>query len=282
MEINSVEKGIGILKTDGRLRFFFLGVGSAFTKKHFQTNLLVIKGEDHLLIDCGTLCSRSLYALGLSITDIKNFLITHSHADHIGGLEEAALMARYVTRVKPRLIIDARYEHILWEMSMRGGCAYNEEVAGSILSFKDFWEVIRPKFLPEYPRETLDSACGDIKIKMMRTRHIPNSADNWTSSFWSCGVIINDRVMYSSDTRFDPELITDYDDRFELEVIFHDCQFFTGGVHASLEELKELPETIKAKMYLVHYGDNWENFADIVKDYGFAGLGQQHVGYDFF
>ena len=282
MEINKVKKGKGILKTDGRLRFFFLGVGSAFTKKHFQTNLLVIKGDDHLLIDCGTRCTQSLYTQELSITDIHNFLITHSHADHIGGLEEAALMARYVKKMKPMMIIDETYQHILWDMSMRGGCAYNEEEAGDILTFKDFWEVIQPKHLPEYPRQTFGSNCGGIKIKMMRTKHIPDSTDNWANSFWSCGVIIDDKAMYTSDTRFDPDLVTYYDEKLELETIFHDCQFFTGGVHASLEELKTLPDNIKAKMYLVHYGDNWEQFEEKVKEYGFAGLARQHTGYDFF
>ena len=281
MEINTVEKGPGILKTDGRLRFFFLGVGSAFTKRHFQTNLLVIKGDNHILIDCGTRCTQSLYTLDLSITDIKNFLITHSHADHIGGLEEAALMARYVKKTKPTMIIDETYQHILWDMSMRGGCAYNEEDAGDILTFKDFWEVIRPKHLPEHPRQTFGSSCGKIKIKMMRTKHIPDSTDNWANSFWSCGIIIDDRVMYTSDTRFDPELVTYYDEKLNLETIFHDCQFFTGGVHASLKELNALPKNIKEKIYLVHYGDNWEKFIDKVKEYGFAGLAKQHTAYDF-
>lgn len=281
MEINTVAKGKDILKTDGRLRLFFLGVGSAFTKRHFQTNLLVIKGNDHLLIDCGTRCTQSLYTQELSITDIQNFLITHSHADHIGGLEEAALMARYVKKTRPIMIIDETYQHILWDMSMRGGCAYNEEEAGDILTFKDFWEVIRPTHLPEYPRQTFASSCGCINIKMMRTKHIPDSTDNWANSFWSCGVIIDDRVMYTSDTRYDPDLVTYYDDKLELETIFHDCQFFTGGVHASLDELNALPEKVKAKMYLVHYGDNWEQFEDKVKEYGFAGLARQHQGYDF-
>ncbi len=68
---------------------------------------------------------------------------------------------------------------------------------------------------------------------------------------------------------------------FNFEVIFHDCQFFTGGVHASLEELKELPPEIKKKMILTHYGDNWEKFEEKVKQYGFAGLNKQHVYYEF-
>ena len=76
-------------------------------------------------------------------------------------------------------------------------------------------------------------------------------------------------------------MLTTYTDLHDIEYIFHDCQFFTGGVHASIDELKTLPEAVKAKMYLVHYGDNWEKFEDKVKEYGFAGLGKQHISYDF-
>ncbi|MGC8766060.1 MAG: MBL fold metallo-hydrolase, partial [Brevinematia bacterium] len=83
------------LKNDGYLSLFFIGVGSAFTKKHYQTNLLIIKGDKHLLIDCRTKCPQGLYNIGLSVTDIENYLITHSHADHIGGLEEVGLINRY-------------------------------------------------------------------------------------------------------------------------------------------------------------------------------------------
>ena len=47
------------LTNDGKLSFFFLGTGSAFTKVNFQNNVIVIKGKDHILIDCGTLCPFS-------------------------------------------------------------------------------------------------------------------------------------------------------------------------------------------------------------------------------
>ena len=37
------------LKNGGSLDLFFLGVGSAFTKRHYQTNLLIVKGDEHQL-----------------------------------------------------------------------------------------------------------------------------------------------------------------------------------------------------------------------------------------
>ena len=109
------------LTNDGKLSFFFLGTGSAFTKVNFQNNVIVIKGNDHILIDCGTLCPFSFSKFNSNITDIKNILITHSHADHVGGLEEVALMNMYVTKQRPKMILTDEYKKILWNHTLRGG-----------------------------------------------------------------------------------------------------------------------------------------------------------------
>lgn len=58
-------------------------------------------------------------------------------------------------------------------------------------------------------------------------------------------------------------------------LIFHDCQLFeTGdnnrlGVHASYQQLKQLPDDIRRKMWLYHYGDT--PLPNASKD-GFAGF----------
>ena len=129
------------LTNDGTLSLFFVGVGSAFSKTHYQNNALIIKGKEHLLIDCGTKTPQAFYELGMNITDIRNFLITHSHADHIGGLEEVMLMNRYVKREKPTIVINDTYQHVLWDKSLKGGSGFNEEEAGRLLSFANLWDI---------------------------------------------------------------------------------------------------------------------------------------------
>ncbi len=270
------------LSNDGRLSFFFVGVGSAFSKRHYQNNLLIIKGQDHLMVDCGTKTPQAIYELGIPITQIRNFYITHSHADHIGGLEEVMLMSRYVLRQKPHIWITEVYQHLLWDMSLRGGCSFNDVVEGRDLTFGDHWEIHRPDWLEGYPRETYGFKVGSLQFKAMRTKHIPADARNWSDSSWSTGLVVDDRILFSGDTRFDPQLVTDYCSRFNIEYIFHDCQFFPpGGVHASIDELKDLPASIKSKMILMHYGDDWERNEEKVKSLGFHSLARQWTYYVF-
>ena len=142
------------LMNEGKLSLFPVGCGSAFSKVLYQNNWLVVKGDTHVMIDCGTRTPQALSQLGRPVTDIGTWLITHSHADHVGGLEEVMLMGRYVARSKPEIIITPEYEETLWNMSLRGGGEFNEVHDGKGLDFGDFWTTIRPQPVEGYPRDT--------------------------------------------------------------------------------------------------------------------------------
>ncbi|MEE8206459.1 MAG: hypothetical protein V3T82_05885, partial [Nitrospinaceae bacterium] len=75
-EVNKIcEKGKPLsLKTDGHLRVVFIGVGSAFGKRRRQSNILVIQGDHHVLIDCGTQGPLALNDMGLSVRDVNCYL----------------------------------------------------------------------------------------------------------------------------------------------------------------------------------------------------------------
>ncbi|MDR1932447.1 MAG: MBL fold metallo-hydrolase [Spirochaetales bacterium] len=266
---------------DEELRLFFIGTGSAFSKILNQTNLLIIKGKDHLLVDCGTKTPQALHSIGCPLSNIRNYFLTHTHADHIGGVEEVCLTSRYMKKKKPAICIPEYFENILWDYSLAGGAAYNERTGGKPLTFGDFWEIKRPVWAAGYPRETWEADIGSINLKIFRTMHIPDSASTWEDSFPSFGLVIDNIILFSSDTRFDPDMVRDYGSNKKIQAIFHDCQFFTGGVHSSLEELSTLPKDIRAKTYLMHYQDSWEKVLPAVEEAGFAGFARQHVYYIF-
>lgn len=268
------------LTNDGRLQLFFVGTGSAFNKVNFQTNLLVIKGKDHLLIDCGTICPYALSTYNTPISQIQNVLPTHSHADHIGGLEEMALAGRYIAGNKPKIIITDEYKKLLWENSLKGGCTFGEESAkGKFFTFEDYFQQIKPVELKNTPRPVYEANCGSINVKLIRTLHINCGTNDWNKTFYSVGVLIDNRVFFSGDTLFDKPLLDMLEETYKPETYFHDCQFYEGGVHASFKELCTLPESIKNKMFLCHYGENFKDFKPENK--GFAGFAERGIYYNF-
>lgn len=294
-KINPVCKNGGPLPLstqDGHLRVVFIGVGSAFAKRNRQSNMLIIQGDHHVLIDCGTQGPLALNDLGLDVIKVRCYLPTHSHADHVGGFEEIALMNRYLSRDKgamPRMIILRDYQDLLWSKTLSGGAEFCEANQGRTLQLTDFFEILRPHTVQVEGRKFWVYKHGPIEIMLMRTRHFPDTAINVDESQWCCGVFINRRVWISGDTMFDRE----YPSRFykEAEVMFHDCQMFNGGVHASYQELMTLSAEIRAKIFLYHYNDNWDMpekwvkpsdpfTGDPIKD-GFLGWAQQQVAYDF-
>ncbi|HUW41424.1 MAG TPA: MBL fold metallo-hydrolase [Rectinemataceae bacterium] len=269
------------LANDGDLSLTFIGAGGAFSKKFYQNNILLVKGESHVLVDCGSRTPEALGRLGLSVTDVENYLITHSHADHIGGLEEVMLGNRYGPGKKPKLVATERLGRILWTMSLRGGSAYNEVHDGKSLELADFWDFIVPSHVPGGGRELCEVEVGDLNLRLFRTMHIPDSAPDWRSSFLSYGLIIDKRILFTSDTRYDPRMVAELEAEYGFEAVFHDCQLFTGGVHASLDELSGLSEAVRAKTRLMHYGDAVESYADRIRKLGFAGIAEQGASYVF-
>lgn len=270
-----------LTRDDTSLSLLFIGAGSAFTKKFYQNNALIVKGTDHVLIDCGSRTPEALAALGLSVADVHTYLITHSHADHIGGLEEVMLINRYMAKRKTTMVAPPAYRKFLWKHSLKGGASYNERVDGKYLRFDDFWDSAEMVPVPGADRELCETRIGSIKLAMFRTKHIPDSAPTWRSSSPSYGVVIDDRILFTSDTRYDPEMFDFLAKRYTLDAIFHDCQLYTGGVHASLEELRKLPASLKAITSLMHYGDKVADYAAKALDYGFKGFVQQGTPYVF-
>lgn len=268
------------LVNDGQLSLFFIGTGSAFTKKYFNTNLLIIKGETHLLVDCGNLCLFALETLyNTKSTEIQNLFITHPHADHIGGIEELIFTHKYISHSKVNIFISDFFKKKLWNESLKGGCQFSE--SGKMF-FEDYFNQIKPKKICTNPFDIFEFNCGNINIKFFRTLHVTSIPGSLKKSQLSYGIIIDNRILFTGDTQFNLSqldyILEEYPD---IETIFHDCDIsnYVTSVHASYNQLKSLSKDVKSKTYLCHYNQNKET-VDCKAD-GFAGFAESGVYYDF-
>jgi len=220
------------------LKIRMLGTGSAFAKKFNNNNALIETDGGVLLVDCGVTAPRALYDLGKTFNDIDAVLISHIHADHVGGLEELAFQMKFRFKRKPILYIADNLRHILWEHSLRGGLEQDGNNA-----LEDYFDV-RP-LTPGVATELLPG----LRAELIPTRHIPNK--------FSYSFLFNGEFFYSADMVFSPELLTHLVRERGVKIIFHDCQLRSPGlVHADLASLLTLPEDIQQITYLMHYDDD--------------------------
>lgn len=238
-----------------------IGTGSAFAKRYYNNNALVYGSSFKLLIDCGTTAPRSLHELNIAPNQLDGILITHQHADHIGGLEEIALRLYYsYNRKRIKLFVPETLVQPLWDYSLRGGL---ENVAEGFSSLSDYFEIVLLR--DGVPLQVSD----DITIEPLRTKHIQQKS--------SYSYIINDILFYTADIVFSPDLLEHVTEKRGCRHIFHDCQLTSPGVvHAALEELLTLPEKLQRMIYLMHYGDDMEQHTGRTGSMTFV---MQHVLY---
>lgn len=236
-----------------------LGTGNAFAKAYYNNNALLETGGRTLLLDCGTTAPRALYELGIRFDAIDAILVSHIHADHIGGLEEFAFQCKFIYRRKPVLYIASQLVEPLWEHSLRGGLEQD-----GFHSIDDYFEVRTLE--AGVPAELLPG----LKVELVPTRHIPGKT--------SFSVLLNDFFFYTADMVFDRELLERLVSERGVSVIFHDCQLHPPGVvHADLSKLLTLPEELQKIIYLMHYSDDQPDF---VGRTGFMTFIEQHKFYD--
>lgn len=219
-----------------------LGTGSAFAKEFNNNNALLTVDGLNLLVDCGITAPKALHEMGYNFNNLDAILLTHIHADHIGGLEELAFQMKFIFGRKPTLYLADTLVTPLWEHSLKGGL--QQDAAETLESFF----VVRP--LNEgVPHEIFPG----FNVELIGTKHIPNKP--------SYSFLFNDFFFYSGDMVFDPDLLEDLVNSRGVRIIFHDCQLHPPGVvHASLSQLLTLPDSIQERTFLMHYGDDQPEF----------------------
>ncbi len=267
------------------LTLTFLGVGSAFAKRNHQSNVLIEawnhgpdkqdEPNDTMLIDLGGTGNLALHELmqkpgydylnmdgSVDYRKLRRILITHQHGDHIGGLEELSLTNVFVQSdpktgkaFKPQIISSMNILVNLWDTSLKGGMS---PMPGRYALLQDFFFIlaVRATDTGYEPFQLLKR----YQFEIFPTDHIQIERKyDWPSN----GVLMRDlktdeTVFFSGDTRFDFETYRGM--MTSAKMNFHDVQLVENEnpVHASLSELRTMPDDVKKKTFLYHYGDTWD------------------------
>lgn len=229
-----------------------LGVGGAFTRKDYHTNILVLAGDTVVLIDCAdpihrTLAQQTVRA-GRPVhhADVQDILITHLHPDHSNGLESLLLHRRFILDAPPpRVYALPEVCDVLWNGKLAASMARSEipeiDMREDFVE-EDFYEL-------KAVDEDLPFDIGPMHFEVHRARH----------SLPTCGIRVScgGRTFgYSCDTILFQEHI---DFLAQADLIFHETT--PSPIHTRYEELLELPDEIRRKMMLVHMPDSFDRAA---------------------
>ena len=248
----------------------FAGTGAAFCigEDMYQSNMILEVEGRRLLIDCGSDIRRSLERMGLSARHFDALYVSHLHSDHVGGIEWFCFTRHFdpgVTRAK--LFAVEELIAPLWEHSLRGGLEIADATPCTLETYFDV--------MPVDSEKGFDFNGSHLEIVPCPHVVIPN-ATMLSYGLFARGARRN--FYLSTDMRFEPERQMPHWRR--ADIIFQDCETSPtlSGVHAHYSELKQLPDDIRAKMWLYDYQP--PPLPDAVAD-GFAGFVVRGQTFDF-
>jgi ribonuclease BN (tRNA processing enzyme) len=223
-----------------------LGVGDTFSERHNTAALLLECEGFRLAVDCPDryrgvlLCAGRRASRSVALESIDDVFITHVHGDHMNGLEGVAFYKRFAEGKRVRLHATSEVRDVIWDQRLRAPMeSLWDGSTFHTMGFDDYFDFTRAPWEREF-------AVGPFEITLRRTiHHVPTAA-----------MLVRARgrtLGYSSDTAFDPELITFLS---RADRIVHETNL--GPAHTPYAMLLTVPTEIRRRMRLIHYPDAFD------------------------
>ena len=241
------------------VRLIPLGVGDAFTARHYTTCLALGVEDSWLLIDCPHPVRKmwreaSLSALGeaIDLDKVAGVAITHLHADHASGLEDFAYFAHFGLKRRATWLAHPDVSAQLWDGLLSAGMGRMRLSPDGVSARKKLDDYVDLIALDaEKPVEF-----GPFSIECRPTIHsIPTTAFRIE--------VAGRTFAFSADTAHDPTLI---DWLSPADLIVHEATTLDQSpVHTPYAQLAKLPEALRAKMRLSHLPDDFDADSSLVE-----------------
>ncbi len=232
----------------------FLGVGAAHAVELGSAAAVLERdGVPLLLIDCGPdTLDRYLAAYGSAPPALY---ITHTHMDHVAGLERLFFKLWFDERLRGSTRVFLHAALLPW-LQMRVADYPGALAEGGV----NYWEAFR--LVPCTRGFWLHGLWFDV----FATRHHRPGT--------SFGLALDGSFVYTGDTRPIPEVLQHYAGGSEL--IAHDCGVAGNPSHTGVDDLgREYSEAVCERLLLYHYGSAGDGAALVAHGYRIAHPGRR-------
>jgi phosphoribosyl 1,2-cyclic phosphodiesterase len=211
----------------------FLGVGSAMAVELGSSGAVLERdGIPLLLIDCGP---ETLTRYEAIYGDMPRAIyITHTHMDHVGGLERLFYRSYFDAALKGNIRV---YAHAALITHLQARVAdYPNVIAEGGANFWDAFVLVPCSrgFWHE-----------GIWFDVFPTRH--------HAPMTSFGIALRGAFAWTGDTRPVPEMLSQFAPAPTL--IAHDCALHGNPSHSGIDDIeREYADEIRSRLVLYHYG----------------------------
>jgi ribonuclease BN (tRNA processing enzyme) len=241
------------------VRLIPLGVGDAFSARHYTTCMALGVDDSWLLIDCPHPVRKmwreaSLSALGepFDLDRVVGVAITHLHADHASGLEDFAYFSYYMLKRRPIWLAHPDVSARLWDGLLSAGMGRTRltlEGNSTRRKLSDYVDLIA--LSTSKPVEL-----GPYSIECRPTMHsIPTTAFRIR--------VAGRTFAFSADSAHDPALI-EWLSPADL-IVQEATTLEESPVHTPYRHLAALPQGLRARMRLSHLPDDFDPAASAIE-----------------